>query len=99
MSEYTREELVAICEAAFVPQEHWSDRDSSAAQRQLGEAYALLKAGCELQIDPDTNARTIWVSITFEGFAHKDYNGDLETRTFYLPTRSRLANAKGIDWY
>lgn len=94
-----RDELLSICEAAFVPQEHWSNRDSASAQRQLGEAYALLKAGCEYWIGRDTDARTIWVTIEYEGFAHKDYDGGLDTDHFYLPTRQRLADANGTDWY
>ena len=98
-TEYTREELLAICEAGFVPQEHWSNRDTASAQRQLGEAYALLKAGCDYSIGSDTNNRTIWAVITFEGFARKDYDGGLDTEHFYLPTRKRLADANGTDWY
>jgi hypothetical protein len=99
MATYTREDLLAICECAFVQQEHWYNRDSASAQRQLGEAYALLKAGCEFWIGSDTDIRTIWVVITSEGFAHKDYDGGLDTEHFYLPTRERLAQSDGKDWY
>ncbi|KUM34554.1 hypothetical protein [Arthrobacter sp. EpRS71] len=99
MNQYTRDELLAICEASFVPQQHWSNRDSASAQRQLGEAYALLKAGCEFWVGRDTDSRTIWLTIEFEGFAHKDYDGGLDTEHFYLPTRERLAGAQGTDWY
>lgn len=94
-----RDELISICEAAFVPQEHWSNRDTASAQRQLGEAYALLKAGCEFWIGPASNDQTLWVNIAFEGFAHKDYDGGLDTDHFYLPTRKRLEEANGTDWY
>lgn len=47
--QYTRDELLAICKKASVKQENWLDRDTAAAQRQLGEAYMLLQAGCEVR--------------------------------------------------
>lgn len=40
-----REELIALCERAVVPVEQWSDRDSADAQKQVGEALVLLRAG------------------------------------------------------
>jgi len=101
MSEPSRDELIAICEAATVPQEHWNDRDSASAQRQVGEAWALLKAGCAFRVDPsmdDFRGRTIWLEIKSEGFDHKEY-GELDISTFYLPSRQRLDEANGKDWY
>lgn len=46
----TREELIALCEQGFVGETNWHNRDSAKAMMQLGEAYALLKAGCEFRI-------------------------------------------------
>lgn len=102
-TDYSRDDLLAICERAFVPQAKWHDRDSSAAQRQLGECYALLKAGCDFSISRDglliTDARTIWVTVTWEGFGHFDWGGPLDVETFYLPTSHRLNERDGKDWY
>ena len=47
---FQREELVALCERARVPQDKWQNRDSERAQRQIGEAWVLLSAGCEFKI-------------------------------------------------
>lgn len=99
--DYSREELLSICEAAFVPQDRWKNRDSASAQRQLGECYALLKAGCAFvvtdRVHKDT-LRTIGVDITFHGFGYFEV-GYVETDSFYLPTRLRLAESSMRDWY
>lgn len=110
-----REELLALIRDAFVPQEQWSDRDSERAQRQLGEAFALLTAGCEYTIGRQENVkgdpRTLWVHIWSRGFDWFEGTGDpdwdagsqrdrqLNEHTFYVPTRTRLADAAGSDWY
>jgi hypothetical protein len=94
--EFDRDILLGICERAFVPQESWHDRDSAFAQRQLGECYALLKAGCDFSVE--VKDETIWVDIHFQGFAYFE-EGGLSHDRFYLPTKERLANAKGGDWY
>lgn len=99
----TREELLAICNSAFVPQARWTNRDSAQAQRQLGEAYALLRAGCEFEILTKgtlvTDEETVWLKITFEGFNHHDHDGALDDETFYLPTWKRIADNPERDWY
>lgn len=56
----TREDLLALCERAFVPHDRWRNRDSSSAQRQLGEAYALLKAGCDFYVSGKSDTGTLW---------------------------------------
>lgn len=101
---YDRDSLISICERAFVPQQHWRNRDTSSAQRQLGEAYALIKAGCEFHIlrgdgGIATNDHTIWIQIEFKGFAFFDYDGSTENETYYLPTTQRLDRVAGKDWY
>ena len=99
----SREDLIAICERASVPQERWRDRDSSGAQLQIGQAYALLKAGCEFRVlrggTLNSDARTWWLEITWRGFAYFDWGGPEETETFYLPTAALLAEVDGRDWY
>ena len=101
--DYTREELLSICERAFVPQRKWCDRDSAEAQKQLGWCYAWLKAGCDFNIvstkDLKTDDDTIWVNIVAEGFRYWDYGGIKDEETFYLPTEKRLKKSKGGDWY
>lgn len=92
-----RESLIGLCGRAVVPYEHWCDRDSAAAQRQVGECAALLKAGCEFQVD--VKGRTIWLTVTFPGFGHFDCGGEDDSELFYLPTEARLSASMGRDWY
>jgi hypothetical protein len=102
--------LIALCERAAVPQEHWRNRDTAVAQRQVGEALMLLRAGCEFRIltgSPDgkhynrglvSNETTTWVEITHHGFDYFE-GGDVDEDTFYIPTEARLDAADGKDWY
>lgn len=112
MADYSREALIAICERATVPQERWRNRDTSGAQRQMGEALVLLRAGCDFRVlvgdeGPTktynrhliTNERVIWVEITFKGFDHFEQGGHLDDETFYLPTAAVLDAVDGGDWY
>ncbi|MFL0172458.1 hypothetical protein [Mycobacterium sp. SMC-13] len=105
MSQTTREELLGICRDGFVPQEKWNDRDSARAQMQLGQAYALLSAGCDYSVRPERE--TLWVRIEYRGFdwfeGGYDYDEPrdayLDHNEFYLPTRERLTQNAGSDWY
>lgn len=84
--EYTREELIAICEQAIVQQDDWCDRDSQSAQVGVGKCWALLKAGCEFQVTYDHNKRlfsacvtddkTIWLRTWSKGFNYFEYGED-----------------------
>lgn len=99
---YTRDDLISICEAAVVPHAKWHDRDSASAQQGVGKAWALLRAGCEFRILHEgtlrTDDRTIWVEFDVRDFNYFEL-GDMGTVTVYLPTRDRLADAAGRDWY
>lgn len=101
-----RAELIAICEASSVPESAWSDRDSYGAQFQVGQCWALLRAGCDFRIhaaedDPSPDADTIWVTTYGEGFQRFEHGNDVdkEKELHYLPTRARLAAVAGKDWY
>ena len=52
---YTREELITICERAMLPQNKWGNRDSLDAQMGVYLAYGLLKAGCWYEIVNEKN--------------------------------------------
>ena len=96
----TREELVAICEAAIVPESKRDNSDSAAALKQLGICLVLLKAGCEFH--ERVEGRTIWVHVYAKGFEAFEYGNNpksYDSDTFYLPTRERLDRAAGGDWY
>lgn len=101
--DYTREELVAICEAGVVPHEHWHDRDSARSQQKLGQAWAYLKAGCDFRVLTEgtlvTDKETIWIEIDFADFDWFESREELGSETFYLPTQKRLDRADGRDWY
>lgn len=97
----TRDELIALCTDGVVPVEKWSNRDSADAQRQLGEARALLAAGCNFKVadSPESTDQTWWIDTTFPGFGHFDWGGVFDEETFYIPRRARLDSADGRDWY
>lgn len=104
MAEFTREQLISLCERGRVPQDKWVNRDSANAQQQLGEALALLHAGCEFMVIENgslkTTEKAIWVEITFHGFSYFEYGeGSEERDTFYIPTDLRLEQCEGEDWY
>jgi hypothetical protein len=107
----TREELIALCLRATPQQSVWSDRDSSAAVRQMGQAWALLSCGCEFTIlrDPsglNSDASTWWIEITFHGFSvfdgmcsDDDIADFVETKSFYIPTAARIDARPDRHWY
>ena len=103
MKKYTRKELIEICESAFVKEKDWTNRDSESAQCQLGECYALLKAGCKYKISYKddickTDSETIWIYIYSHGFMYFE-EGIEEEHFYYLPTMKRLKERQGKDWY
>lgn len=97
----TRDELIRLCERGVVPQDRWSNRDTSGAQRQLGECLALLKAGCDFGVDHETKHGAHWVTVIFRGFDYFEYghDGTEEHDRFYVPTAESLDRANGGDWY
>lgn len=105
---YTREKLIEICEKAIVPVEKWGNRDTPEAQLKVGQAWALLKAGCDFEVlikrlENDrcvTDEETIWISIKHPAFWTYDGDPDhLDEENFYLPTEKTLKASKGRDWY
>lgn len=116
---YSANELIKICEAAVVSQNKWEDRDSAAAQIQVGKCLALLRAGCKFEVKTKENSKpkdscvsddhTIWLEFWVKDFKWFDLlDQDEETYpdgcqdsdyTFYLPTKKRLNETKGGDWY
>ncbi len=98
---YAREDLIAICERAIVPFARWSgrNRDTADAQRQLGECWALLKAGCPFRIEAYAQAGMILVYIDFpEEVGAKPQKEQLKYQRYYLPTVGRLETMAGLDW-
>lgn len=103
-TDYSREELLKICKKAVVPNHKWRDRDSSESQLGVGQCWVLLKAGCEFEIKPDTDDRTIWIQFYVRDFmwfecSDSDNRGNPHECQFYLPTKKRLKKMKGRDWY
>jgi len=98
---YNRDYLLMLCQRGVVLQEKWSDRDSAGAQLQLGEARALLAAGCRFEEDELMNQSnsTIWIRIWFHGFCFFEEGDEEQHETFYIPTEQRLDAVKGEDWY
>jgi len=107
--DYTREELIAICERAVVPMHKWRDRDSPHSQEKLGLCWVMLKAGAEFHVHPAaplkpagcyTDDHTIWLTLSWHDFSDFEYGTRLSAgETFYLPTPARLDKTTGEDWY
>jgi hypothetical protein len=100
--EYSREDLLSLCSGGIVPESSWRNRDSAGSQQQLGEAWALLSAGCRFDVLQSgllkTDEKTVWIEIEFKGFGYFE-QGEISAETYYIPTRERLIAAKGEDWY
>ena len=103
MREYTREELIDICEDAVVPYTKWNNRDSYAAQMEISTIWAGLVAGLDYRILPDTDDETIWIefyNIDLEKLDHV-YNlniDDLEDYREAFPD-DEMFIGYGIDFY
>lgn len=98
----TREELIKLCEDSLVLEKYWMNRDSAEAQRQIGELWALLRAGCDFEDVSDgpnfKHWETIWIKVAFKGFSYFERpSSGKNTKIFYLPDRERL-HREG-DWY
>ena len=99
-AEYTREALIALCEASLVPHGEWSDRRSSGHQRETGELWALLRDGCPFEAEPWPDGRYVAVGVTFCGWTCQESGEPPETAWFKLPTPARRAELAewGPDW-
>lgn len=111
-TEHTREKLIEICERAFVPQQKWANRDSASSHIGLGSCHALLKSGCEFEIQYtkdgsgcNTDERMIWIQffvhdfMWFEGDRNDSKGNKSTDYHFYIPTEQRLNETQNGDWY
>ena len=98
-----RKNLMELCTQASVPEEEWINRESSVAQRQIGELLSLLRSGCEFAANVTELRQTWWVEVKYKGFNFFDRTdgreGEYDTELFYVPTKERLELNKGTDWY
>jgi len=108
-TDYTREELIQICERAVVPIEKWGNRDSPSSHEKLGVCSVMLKAGADFTVHRAkkegesgclTDDRTIWLTLHWHNFGDFEYGTRFgESDSFYLPTPARLDQTEGRDWY
>lgn len=134
---YTREQLINICERAVVPHQKWHDRDSYISQKNIQSVYKGLTAGLDFKIitkedDPEYHSDEQIILIKFTApidfdklekgkelkiSEREDYfrdcDPDYETEMFngdgidfhsdwtrtYMPSKKRLDEANGSDWY
>lgn len=78
MQNYTREQLIKLCERSIVQHKLWKNRDSYAAQTNVGSLLVLLKAGCKFELATKENSDrrskcicdedTLWVRIWVKDF-------------------------------
>jgi len=108
--DYSREELLDICEKALVSEAHWGSEDSAWRQLRVGQIWALLKDGCAfkiiLQADcaeaeaEDESAYCPYYTnertIWFEIY-YRGKNED-EVEIYFLPTIERLTNPENQKW-
>ena len=98
--DYTREELISICERGQVPYNKWMDRDSYSSQQELHIIKLCLIGDCKFEIRPQnskdcaTNEDTIWIDIFYD-----DWENGESWHTHYIPTEKRLKEGEGGDWY
>ena len=97
-SEYSRQKLIALIDAAVIPHQRWSNRDTPEALSQAATARAYLLAGCDFRLSQNpelpTTDKTIWLEIK-----HYEFADEPDWHTYYLPTPARLEAAAGSDWY
>lgn len=98
-TDYTREEMIALCDKAIFDVADWSNRDHPEAMVQVGKCWALLKSGCQFKIITEdenniglvTMEHIVWLEITFPVFNDFEY-GTTKTpeysETFYIPTQA-----------
>lgn len=107
MKNYTREELISICEAAVVHHTKWRDRNSYSAQTEIQSIYEGLTAGLDFEIDGNTDDCTIWISFTQPIDLDKlDKNGlylDISSRDDYFEDcdpeyETEMFDGYGIDF-
>lgn len=108
-SDFSRENLIAICEAAVVPVEKWRNRDSPSSHEKLGLCTVMLKSGCKFQVHMPvdgikdtciTDERTIWLTVEWPTFNTFELGEGYEAdELIYLPTPARLRESIGGDWY
>ena len=100
---YTKKELIELCNLGEVTYDKWQNRDSYLAQQNLHIAKLTLQGGCDFKIsikEDDkkngyaTNEETIWIEIFYDNWENKE-----EWHTHYIPTKKRLEKSKNGDWY
>lgn len=107
-TDYTREELIAICERAIVPQDKWNDRDSCSAQIGVGTALVLLKSGCKFRVmtratEGDakhalvTDEETIWLEFWVHNFKWFEYGDEDQPDGFLHEDHIYLPTPKRLD--
>lgn len=100
---YTRTELIKLCEDAIVPESKWVSDSTEYVQRQVGNCWVLLKAGCKFKVltDPDcefpTNDKQVVIRINSKGFRNFEAGNGAKNR-FVLPTR-QILNTVEDDWH
>jgi hypothetical protein len=114
-TDWTRGELIAICERAVVAVSDWNRMEGPEAHEKLGLCWVLLKAGCDVDVMPPsrpgvtggcaTTDQHIWVVLSWPSASDLRMGFRPQATTgsncaaFRLPTPARLNQAAGKDWY
>jgi hypothetical protein len=97
--EYTREDLIKICENAVVHHKKWGDRDSYIAQRNIQSIYKGLTAGLDFRIvtkEIDASYHSNDSTLIIEFMKPIEYN-QLEEKGKHLRISSREDYFKDCD--
>lgn len=97
--------FIVLCQGASVAQSEWRNRDTAGAQRQVGEALMLLRAGCDFRVlqkgdnqHLESDGKMWWLEISYKGFEYFE-GGLLTTDYFYIPTAEWMDKHPDKDWY
>jgi len=107
--EYTREELIQICEDSVVSCEKWQDRDSASAQKNIQSLYAGLTGGVPYSYNIENDSiYIVFEKPTKEQIENMQYfcvDSWDDWREWYIKENGEeeslpeMFEGNGIDWY
>jgi hypothetical protein len=110
-TEYTREELIKLCDEGQVDYSKWCDRDSFSAQRQLHIAKLTLLGGCKFRIITNRKEGSLWEKRKIESSCvtdeetiwveifYDEWEDGEDWQNHFIPTPKKLKEVNRGDWY
>lgn len=110
-TDYTREELIELCNIGVVTSDKWFNRDSCDAQKKLHLAKLTLMGGCKFKVMEHSKMGSLWENRKMESSCvtddetiwieifYDDWEDGKSWHGHYIPTKKRLEDNKDGDWY